>query len=47
MAQLTAGSKAPAFSLAGSDGGTHSLAALRGKPVVLRSMVALLVIAYA
>jgi peroxiredoxin Q/BCP len=33
--ELQAGDPAPAFSLPGSDGKTHSLAALKGKTVVL------------
>jgi len=35
MAMLTAGSKAPDFSLPSNDGGTVSLKSLRGKKVVL------------
>jgi peroxiredoxin Q/BCP len=33
--ELKPGDPAPAFSLSGSDGKTHSLAALKGKTVVL------------
>ncbi len=33
--ELKAGDQAPAFSLPGSDGKTHSLADLKGKTVVL------------
>jgi peroxiredoxin Q/BCP len=33
--ELKAGDRAPAFSLAGSDGKTYSLASLKGKAVVL------------
>jgi peroxiredoxin Q/BCP len=33
--ELKAGDSAPPFSLPGSDGKTHSLAALKGKTVVL------------
>ena len=33
--ELNAGDQAPAFSLPGSDGKTHSLADLKGKTVVL------------
>ena len=33
--ELKAGDQAPAFSLPGSDGRTHSLAELKGKTVVL------------
>ena len=35
MAQLTAGSKAPAFKLSGNDGHEYALADLRGRKVVL------------